>query len=161
MRKFLVLLLLTALGLTISCDSKQVFDSYKSVGKSWHKDSIVSFQIKDLDKLKPYNLFINIRNNNTYNYNNLFLITEMNFPNGKVITDTLEYEMAYPDGKFMGEGFGDVKENKLWYKEGVQFPEEGAYQINIQQAMRKNGSVNPIEKLEGITEVGFRIENVN
>ena len=161
MRKFLVLLLLIAFGFLTSCDSKQVFDEYKSIGKSWHKDSIIKFQIKELDTLKPYNLFINIRNNSAYNYNNLFLITEMNFPNGKVITDTLEYEMAYPDGKFMGVGFGDVKENKLWYKEEVQFPEEGIYQINIQQAMRKNGSVNPIENLQGITEVGFRIENVN
>lgn len=85
----------------------------------------------------------------------------MNFPNGKIITDTLEYEMAYPDGKFMGSGFGEVKENKLWYKEKVQFPEEGVYQVEIQQAMRKNGKIDPIEKLEGITEVGFRIEKVN
>ncbi|MDR6299708.1 gliding motility-associated lipoprotein GldH [Mesonia maritima] len=144
-----------------SCDSKQVFDEYKSVGKSWHKDSIVNFQVKDLDTLKSYNLFINIRNNSDFNYNNLFLITSMNFPNGKIITDTLEYEMAYPDGKFMGSGFGEVKENKLWYKEKVQFTEEGVYQVDIQQAMRKNGKIDPIEKLEGITEVGFRIEKVN
>jgi len=161
MHKFLVLLLLLAFGLITSCDSKQAFDSYKSLGKTWHKDSIVRFQVQELDTLKPYNLFINVRNNSAYKYNNLFLITAMNFPNGKVITDTLEYEMAYPDGKFMGAGFGDVKENKLWYKEGVQFPETGVYTIEIEQAMRKNGKVNPIEALEGVTEVGFRIEKVN
>ncbi|MFC0520925.1 gliding motility lipoprotein GldH [Mesonia maritima] len=161
MHKFLVFLLLSICFLMTSCDSKQVFDEYKSVGKSWHKDSIVNFQVKDLDTLKSYNLFINIRNNSDFNYNNLFLITSMNFPNGKIITDTLEYEMAYPDGKFMGSGFGEVKENKLWYKEKVQFTEEGVYQVDIQQAMRKNGKIDPIEKLEGITEVGFRIEKVN
>jgi hypothetical protein len=31
----------------------------------------------------------------------------------------------------------------------------------IWQAMRKNGSVNGIKKLTGITDVGFRIEKVN
>ena len=78
--------------------------------------------------------------------------------NGKVISDTLEYEMAYPNGDWMGQGFGDVYESKLWYKENVRFPETGTYQFKIRQAMRKNGNVNGISELQGITDVGFRIE---
>ena len=82
----------------------------------------------------------------------------MNFPNGKTITDTLEYQMAKPNGELMGEGFTDVKENKLWYKEGVRFDEIGDYSIIIQHAMRNNGEVNGVDNLKGITDVGFRIE---
>lgn len=85
----------------------------------------------------------------------------MNFPNGKVIVDTLEYKMAYPNGKWMGNGFSDIKENKLWYKENVQFSEIGTYQINIRHAMRQNGEVEGIDDLQGITEVGFSIEKNN
>ena len=66
--------------------------------------------------------------------------------------------MALPNGEWLGTGFGDVKESKLWYKEGVKFTEPGEYQVNIRQAMRKNGNVSGIENLEGITDVGFRIE---
>ncbi|HET8838216.1 MAG TPA: gliding motility lipoprotein GldH [Flavobacteriaceae bacterium] len=144
--------------LLVSCDSKQVFDEYKSLPNGWNQDSIVHFEVKQVDTSKVYDLFINIRNNNDYAYSNLFLITEMHFPQGKIITDTLEYEMAYPNGEWMGQGFSDMKENKLWYKENVRFPEIGTYKITIRQAMRENGKVNGIDNLEGITEVGFRIE---
>ena len=82
----------------------------------------------------------------------------MNFPHGKKVKDTLEYEMAKPNGELLGTGFTDIKENKLWYKEGVVFNESGEYTVNIQQAMRENGKVNGVVELEGITDVGFRVE---
>lgn len=144
--------------LFISCDSDSVFDQYKSVPNKWHKDSVVSFKVNSPDTIKMYNLFVNLRNNNAYKFNNLFLIVEMNFPNGKVIKDTLEYKMANPEGKFLGTGFTDIKENKLWYKENVVFEETGEYTVNIQHAMRENGKVNGVVNLEGITDIGFRIE---
>ncbi len=150
--------------LMCSCDSNQVFDDYKSVPNQWHKDSVVSFNINAPDSLNTYNLFVNLRNNNDYKYSNLFLIVEMKYPNGKVVTDTLEYIMAAKDGKLLGTGFSDVKENKLWYKGHKQpfiFNETGAYQINIQHAMRENGKVDGVENLEGITDIGFRIEQSN
>ncbi|MBT8295917.1 MAG: gliding motility lipoprotein GldH [Gramella sp.] len=140
-----------------SCDRNRVYDEYKPL-RGWHKDSIVTFNLNNIDSSKVYDLFINIRNNNEYNYSNLFLITEIKFPQGKVISDTLEYEMSKPSGEWLGTGFGDVKESKLWYKEKVRFDESGRYKVTIQQAMRKNGEVDGIEVLEGITHVGFRIE---
>lgn len=161
MRNAIVISFLLSFGiLCSSCDDKRVFDDYKAV-KGWHKDSIVNFQLKGIDSTRAYNLFINIRNTNDYEYANLFLITEIKFPQGKVISDTLEYEMTRPNGEWLGQGFGDVKENKLWYKENVRFEEPGEYQVSIQHKMRKNGEVNGIENLEGITHVGFRIENID
>lgn len=142
----------------ISCDPNRVFDKYKSLPDGWHKDSVISFSFENPDTTKVYDLFINIRNNNDYAFSNLYLITEMNFPNGKTIADTLEYEMAYPNGQWMGEGFTDLKESKLWYREKVGFGETGEYLFKIRHAMRKNGEINGVENLKGITEVGFRIE---
>ncbi|MCK5400427.1 MAG: gliding motility lipoprotein GldH [Flavobacteriaceae bacterium] len=142
----------------ISCDSNRIYDEYITIPDSWQKDNIITFNITPPDTIKQYNLFINIRNANDYKYSNLFLIVEMNFPNGRVIKDTLEYKMAKPNGELLGKGFTDIKENKLWYKEGVVFNESGEYKVNIQHAMRENGSVKGVENLEGITDVGFRIE---
>lgn len=82
-------------------------------------------------------------------------------PHGKTMKDTLEYQMAKPNGELLGEGITDIKENKLWYKgheNPFVFEESGDYKINIQHAMRNNGDVNGVDKLEGITDVGFRIE---
>lgn len=141
-----------------SCDPNRVFDTYQPIPNKWHKDSVVSFTIKAPDSINPYNLFVNLRNTNAYKYNNLFLMVEMVFPHGKTITDTLEYKMADPSGKLLGSGLTDVKENKLWYKENVVFKEKGDYKVKIKQAMRENGKVNGVVNLEGITDVGFRIE---
>ena len=145
----------------VSCDSNHVFDEYKTVPDVWNKSEIIEFNIEPPDTINTYNLFVNIRNTNDYKFNNLFLIVEMNHPNGKVQKDTLEYRMATPDGKFIGTGFTDLKENKFWYKEDQVFKEEGAYQVKIQHAMRENGIVQGIEALEGITDIGFRIERSN
>ena len=51
------ILLLVAL-LLFSCDEKRVFDEYKSVGKEWHKDSVVTFELPQLDAKKMYNFKI-------------------------------------------------------------------------------------------------------
>ncbi|AUP79322.1 gliding motility lipoprotein GldH [Flavivirga eckloniae] len=159
MQQSKVLLFLLIISLVfISCDSNRVFDTYKSVPNKWHKDSVVSFKVAPPDSINAYNLFVNLRNTNSYKYNNLFLIVEMNFPHGKTIKDTLEYRMADPSGKLLGTGLTSVKENKLWYKERVVFKEAGDYTVNIQHAMRENGKVNGVIELEGITDVGFRIE---
>ncbi|MDY8137167.1 gliding motility lipoprotein GldH [Aquimarina sp. 2201CG5-10] len=158
MTKLRIILIFYGLMSLISCDDHQVFDNYQTVSDSWEKGEKVQFNLPKLDSTHAYNLFINIRNDNSYRYSNLFLISEMRFPNGKVITDTLEYEMAMPDGTWLGTGFTDLKENKLWYKENVSFTEEGEYNIILQHAMRKNGEVEGINSLEGITDVGFRIE---
>ena len=98
--------------LIVSCDSNSVYDNYKSIPNSWHKDSIVSFKVTPPDSTNAYNLFVNLRNTTTYKYNNLFLIVEMVFPHGKTIKDTLEYKMAEPNGKLLGEGNMDIKEKK-------------------------------------------------
>jgi gliding motility-associated lipoprotein GldH len=153
-------LLLIALLMLVSCDKKRVFDEYKSVGSAWHKDSIVSFKLPVLDSVKQYNLFVNLRNNNDYPFNNLFLIVSLDMPNGMTKVDTLEYQMAAPDGTLLGDGFTDIKESKLYYKTKIQFKPAGQYNVSIKQAVRQNGKIAGVEKLEGVTEVGFRIESI-
>ncbi|NMH89255.1 gliding motility lipoprotein GldH [Flavivirga algicola] len=157
--KVLLFFLMASL-VCVSCDSNRVFDTYKSVPNKWHKDSVISFKVSPPDSTNAYNLFVNLRNTNDYKYNNLFLIVEMGFPHGKTIKDTLEYRMADPSGKLLGTGLTDIKENKLWYKEEVVFKEKGDYNVNIQHAMRENGKVNGVIELEGITDIGFRIEKL-
>ncbi len=155
------LLFVFAAILLVSCDKKRVFDQYKSVGKEWHKDSIASFTYNNQDTTKAYNLFVNLRSNNDFPFNNIFLIVAMEAPGGLTKVDTLEYQMANPDGTLLGDGFSDVKESKLYFKEKYKFKSIGDYKIGIMQALRQNGKVNGVESLAGITEVGFRVEKLD
>ncbi len=124
----------------------------------WNLDETVHFQFSELDSIEPYNMFINIRNDNTFPFSNLFLIAELEYPNGETIKDTLEYKMSEPSGEWLGQGLGSIKENKLWFHEKIVFPDSGVYKVSIAHAMRKNGDVDGIHTLEGITDVGLEIE---
>jgi gliding motility-associated lipoprotein GldH len=147
-------------GLLISCDKKRVFDEYQSVGSAWNMKKEVIFELPKVDTLKKYNLFINLRANDDYKFNNLFLIVSMEQPNGLTKIDTLEYEMADVDGALLGDGFSDIKESKLYYKENVKFKASENNKIHIKHAVRQTGKIEGIQDLEGITEVGFRIESI-
>jgi gliding motility-associated lipoprotein GldH len=75
--KIKFLLILLCFLFLISCDKKRVFDNYKSVGNEWNKDSIVRFDLPELNPKEKYNLFLNLRNNNDYPFNNIFLIVSL------------------------------------------------------------------------------------
>lgn len=147
-------------GFLFSCDKKRIFDHYETVGSAWNKNQTVSIKLPEIDSTKNYNLFINLRANNDFPYSNLFLIVSLEQPDGFTKVDTLEYEMANAEGKLLGDGFSDVKESKLVYKENNRFKFAKNNTIHIKQAVRQSGKVTGIEKLDGITEVGFRIESL-
>jgi gliding motility-associated lipoprotein GldH len=75
------------------------------------------------------------------------------------VVDTLEYEMTDAKGQWLGTGFTDVKESKLFYKENVVFNEVGDYKFSIQQATRSINDIEGENPLKGITNVGLSIEN--
>lgn len=146
----------------ISCNSNIVFSEYRSLNKGvWNKDNLLEFSFAEMDTVQRHDIFINIRNDNTFSYSNLFIIAALTTPEGQVTKDTLEYTMALPDGTWLGKGSGSVKENKLWYKEDLVFPSTGVYTIEVSHAMRKNGTVSGIVGLEGITDVGIEVTKSN
>ena len=157
--KFFILFLIAGL---YSCNSNIEFTEYNTLQNSgWKSHEKISFTFEVTDTIHPKNLFINIRNNNNYPFSNLYVITELKAPNGDKIIDTLQYAMTDAKGRFLGDGFANVIENKLFYKEQIKFAASGEYQFNIRHAMRKNGQVNPISNLEGIQDIGFSIEKNN
>lgn len=160
MRNGLVTLMI--LVVSSSCDDSLVKSEFKPTNNGvWNKDSIVEFTFTEIDTVQEHNIFINLRNDEDYPYNNLFLIAELNFPSGDIVTDTLEYEMAQPDGKWLGKGYGSIKENKLWFRENIVFPSSGVYTLRLAHAMRKNGNVEGVANLKGVTDVGYEIIKSN
>lgn len=147
----IVSLLLTLL----SCDTNRVFDEYHPVfEESWHKDSVVVFDIPVTDTIQNYNLYLNLRNDINYAYSNLWMFVEIEQPNGAALKDTFEMVLADPSGKWLGEGFGGYKTREAIYRRNVFFPNSGNYKISIQQGMRDT-------ELDGISDVGIKVETMN
>lgn len=157
-----VFILLIAVITLIACDDRTVQTQqfiFPSLG--WPIKDAVAFDIKAPDTINTYNLFINMRNNQEYGYDNLWIVSELRYPQGKVVTDTLQYKMAQPDGTFLGKPSGGVYENKLWGQEGLRFRESGNYKLLLRQVMRKNNQVNGIDNLAGVLDVGYSLEKAS
>lgn len=151
---WLVLLIVSA------CSSNGFFNEYQAIEDySWKKDAPVIFNVISTDTISKKNVFINIRNNKEYRFSSIFLIGKIKFPSGIQVIDTLEYEMTDAKGNWLGTGFSDLKENKLFYKEAVQFLEAGNYEFTIEHATRGINDIFGTEPLKGITDVGLSIEN--
>jgi len=145
-----------------SCNTNVVSSEYKSLnGAVWNRDELLQFSFSEMDTVQKHHIFINVRNEDSFPYSNLFLITSLTTPKGEVMQDTLEYQMALSDGTWLGKGNGSIKENKLWYKENIVFPSSGVYNLEVSHAMRKNGNVSGIIGLEGITDIGVEITKSN
>lgn len=155
MKKFVFQFLFTIIFLIslLACNKSSLINEYRTIPKAvWNRDSMVVFQIPVTDTLQRHNLFLGVRNDINYKYSNLWLFVEIIQPGDTtVVKDTFEFTLADPTGKWLGSGFGGVKTNEVLFKGNVYFPVVGKYDIKIQHGMRG-------KLLEGITDIGFRVE---
>ena len=143
-----------------SCNNEMVFSEYTSLPMVWHKDSLVKFNFQINNNSNRYNTYINLRVNDEYIFNNIFLIVKFQNANNKFDVDTLEYPMAINTGQLIGRKLIDITENKLIHKENIGLFEDEEYQISIRHAMRLINKTEGIELLEGILDVGYSIEEI-
>lgn len=150
-------LILTGLLLVLlsSCNNDRVFEeSIKIDQGQWHSDNILGFSTVISDTLCGYNMYIDVRNDISYSYSNLYLFMNTIFPNGTITRDTIECMLAGYDGKWLGSGSGNVRFNRFLFQPNIRFPVAGSYRFELEQAMR-------VEELKGILDIGIRIDKVN
>jgi gliding motility-associated lipoprotein GldH len=137
-----------------SCNSNVVFtDSYVIPEKTWSLKDIAVFKVPVTDTVNSNNVFFTIRSGSSYPFRNIYLFVTTISPDGKSISDTLQYNLADEKGKWYGKGIGDIHSLSLPYKSNVFFPMKGTYQFKIQHGMR-------IEDLKGVYDFGLRIEKI-
>ena len=140
--------------LLLSCNNNVVYtDSVPMPAKKWELMNIPSFSVPIDDTLHSNNVIFTIRTGSSYPFRNIYLFVQTKSPDGKLITDTLQYFLADEKGNWYGRGFGDIHELNLPYKSNVYFPVKGTYQFSIRHGMR-------IEDLKGVYDFGLRIEKV-
>ena len=78
-----------------------------------------------------------------------------------MLCDTLEYAMANVQGQWLGKGFLEVKESKLWWKENYKLPRAKNLSVELEYASRFNGREQGMDLLEGVLGVGFGLEEIS
>ncbi|MDQ1332578.1 MAG: hypothetical protein QG576_613 [Bacteroidota bacterium] len=135
-----------------SCNSNLLYtDSMAFDKSSWSLNKIPDFSIPVSDTINSTDVFFTIRTGSDYPFRNIYLFVTASSPDEKVITDTLEYNLADESGKWYGKGFGDIHELNLPYRSNVFFPVKGTYHFRIQHGMR-------VGDLKGVYDIGVRIE---
>jgi gliding motility-associated lipoprotein GldH len=153
--RYSFIIILTFLMLLSSCKSNIVYtDSLAMPEKKWGLMNITNFKFPVTDTIKSNNIFFTIRTGSSYPFRNIYIFVTTIAPDGKSLTDTLQYNLADEKGKWYGKGFGDIHELNLPYKSNVYFPIKGTYQFKIQHGMR-------IEDLKGVYDFGVRIEKIS
>lgn len=149
-KRFIALFLLPTL--LSACDSKRIFEQNKEIsGGAWNTASKLSFEVTLTDTVTPANVYINVRNGSDYPYSNLYLFVNTRYPNGAVSRDTVNCQLQNEKGEWMGDGLGDLWDNRILFKPNVVFKQSGKYIFELEQAMR-------IDKLPMIVDAGIRIE---
>jgi len=151
-RKLLIPLFLLIIA---ACGRNILFtDSATMPEKTWQLSNIPEFSYKNDDTVSKTNVSFTIRTGSDFPFRNIFMFVTAISPDGKTLTDTLEFELADEKGKWYGRGSGDVHELNLPYRSNVFFPLKGPYTFKIQHGMR-------IGDLKGVYDIGLRIEKLN
>jgi gliding motility-associated lipoprotein GldH len=140
--------------LASSCINLNVYEKNEAIkGISWPSDKIFRFEYLSQDTLTSKNVDINLRHNELYKYNNIYLFITTIAPDGKNVRDTVEFTLADVNGKWAGSGIGNIFDLRLVFKQNIRFGQLGKYIFYIQHGMRE-------KELKDLTDIGIRIEDV-
>jgi gliding motility-associated lipoprotein GldH len=145
----LILLLLISF---VACDSNRVYEEYHDFNnKTWNLDSIPSFEFS-IDNTDPKDLFVNLRNTISYDYQNLYLSYQLIDENGQELEGDLINISVFDEktGKPFGSG-NSIYEQQHKILENYRFPKNGNYVLKIAQYMRE-------VDLKEVVSVGARVE---
>ncbi len=145
---------LFCLGLVfmISCQPGVVYHEHSNMpSQGWHYRDGILFEVEIDDTVSLHQMFLDVRNTTEYEYSNLFIFMDIEFPGDRVIRDTLECILADRRGQWTGSGSGRIRSNRFLFRDDVWFPESGTYRFTVYHGMRHN-------TLEGLSDIGIRVE---
>lgn len=138
---------------TVSCNTIDVFEKTKVFPSHDWKDSekpSFSFDIDDTSSL--YNIFLVIRHEDAYRYNNIWINVGMKGPQDS-ISVRREFVLANNTQGWLGSGMDDIFEHRILFNDKPAALKKGRYTFTLQQAMRE-------DPLEHVMNVGIRVEKV-
>lgn len=140
------------IGLLWGCTDSAVIDTNQAVtGRNWSYNEKVRIPVTIEDTNKGYNLYFNLRHTGDYKYANIFVLIHETGPDKKRKTERKEFQLAYPDGEWLGSGSGNMNSYQLLFRKNYRFPQKGTYLFEVEQNMRDN-------PLREISDVGLRVE---
>ena len=148
------LALLVAAILCAGCGTGPVSSDAAEVNpEGWNSTDTVRLEFTVNNPDHRHDLQLGLRHNEDYPFSNLYLFVRLVYPNGRTLTDTLACPLAAPGGQWYGRG-GKWIEHNIGYKQGVGFPLQGRYALEVVHAMRR-------DPLPGLSDIRFALYDQN
>ncbi|MBK0381415.1 gliding motility lipoprotein GldH [Pedobacter sp. SD-b] len=134
-----------------ACNDKALIDTFDHIpNENWTYIKPIKATVNITDSKKKYNIYVNFRHTADYKYSNIWLRFHLIGPQLKDEPLRQEFQLALPDGEWLGNGSGNLYSYQLIYKENYKFPTNGKYTIIVEQNMRDN-------PLKAVSDAGIRV----
>lgn len=153
--KQLIFAALTSCLLLTACNTIDLYEKVENIpGHSWKSTYKPSFTFNIKDTTSAYQLYVLVRHNNLYNYNNLWVNLHTKSPDGTVSKAQYELPLATAEKGWLGTGMDDLYEHRIALtpvNQNFFFRKGGEYTFTLEQIMRE-------DPLEHVFNIGLRIE---
>ncbi len=151
---FLCLLLIACSLWLSSCTTIDLYEKVEAIPKhQWQSTYKPKFTFTITDTTAPYQLYLIIRHNNKYRYNNIWVNLYAKSPVDSAQKFSLELPLAGKEG-WLGSGMDDIFDHRIAFTldaEKFSFSKSGDYTFSLEQIMRD-------DPLDNIMNVGVRVE---
>lgn len=139
-----------------SCQTIDLYEKNVAIpGYAWKSSFKPEFRFTIKDTTVPYSVYVVLRHNERYNFNNIWINLSTRVP-GDTSVQKVQYELplANSEGWVGAVAMDDLYEHRILItprNEPVYFRKAGEYVFNIEQIMRE-------DPLENVMNIGLRIE---
>lgn len=138
-----------------SCQTIDLYEKTAAIpGHAWKSSFKPSFTFTIKDTSSPYRLFLTLRHNDKYNYNNIYVNLHTRQP-GADSSQTARFDLKLTDENgWLGSGMDDIYEHRIpLVPDGrdFYFRKPGEYRFTVEQIMRE-------DPLNNVMDVGLRLE---
>lgn len=153
-----------SLWILSSCNSIDLYERVEPIpAHQWQSKYKPQFTFQIKDTTVPYQIYILLRHNNQYRYNNIWMNLWAKSPADTLQKLSLELPLANKEG-WLGTGMDDVFEHRIQVggeaakfsflqpvADGFVFTKPGEYTFSLEQIMRDDPLLN-------VMDVGLRLE---
>jgi len=146
------LLLLLSLSVA-SCSEQGVIENQSKTiqNEVWKEKESITFDFSITDTIEYFDVYLTLRNDENYRWSNVYLFSDLTFPNGKTRRDTLEITLADKYGNWLGNNSGTIITTTARLINHRKFPLSGDYKIEVTHGMR-------VKELDNVLNVGLKIK---
>lgn len=149
-KQFYILILLPII--LFSCSKNKVFEKFEKFSDNeWPMNKVVTFDVLIEDTSAFYDVSIPVRHIDNFPYDGLLVVMTIYTPTGEERSKKYKLQLRDDDGKFVGEGSGDIWDATVSVIKKTKFNKAGTYKFELVNDMPKTPT-------PCVMEIGLRID---